>query len=101
MNINAVSRLAHKMFVSKGSREKATLESHTRSWRVKCQAVFHEYFARQAISQGTCETLYMEDLSVTFLSFTHTISSLPIKVKDVIFREKILDRFLQHNIPTF
>ena len=46
MIISVISRLAHKKFASKSSREKIMWEVHARSWRAKCQAVFLEYFAR-------------------------------------------------------
>ena len=68
MKISAVSQLARKKFVSKGSYKKATWEAHAGSWRVKCQATFCEYFARQTISQGTHETIYLEDFKCDFLT---------------------------------
>ena len=66
IKINEISRLARKKFVSKGSCEKTMWEVHARSWRVKCQVAFREYFARQAISRGTCETLCLEDFKCDF-----------------------------------
>ena len=60
MKISAISRLARKKLESKGTR-KPTWEAHAGSWKVKCQAVFREYFIRKAISWGTHETLCLED----------------------------------------
>ena len=50
----------------KGFREKDTWEAHVGSWRLKCQAVFHKYFAKQAILQGTREILCLEDFKCDF-----------------------------------
>ena len=41
-------------------------------------------------------------LSATFLPFTYTIYTfITHKSKEMLFREKTLDRFLQHNTPIF
>ena len=76
MKISAVLPLAHKKFASKGSCEKVTWEAQARSWRVKCQVAFCEYFARKAISRGTYKILCLEVLIVTFHIFYPTIYTL-------------------------
>ena len=68
MKISAVSRLARKQFTSKVFCKKATWEAHARSWKVKCQAAFREYFTRQPISRGTCETFCLKDFKCDFLT---------------------------------
>ena len=68
MKISAVSRLAEKL-ASKGTCEKVTREAHAGSWRIKYPAAFREYFARNAISQGTRETLYLENFKCDFFTF--------------------------------
>ena len=68
MKISTILWLARKKFVSKGSCKKAMWEAYARSWRVKCQTSFREYFVRQAILRGTRETLYLEDFKCDFLS---------------------------------
>ena len=87
----------------KGSRKKGTWEVHAGSWRVKCQATFRNYFVRQVISQGTYKTLYLEDFECDFLTLHpyYIYPHYPQNKREAIQRKKTLDRFLQHNTPTF
>ena len=84
IKISAISQLACKKFVSKGSCEKGTWEAYAESWRVKCQASFREYFAKKAISRGTCKTFYLEDFKCDFL----TLHPHYPQKKERLFREK-------------
>ena len=66
IKINAVSWLAHKKLVSKGTHEKATCEAHDYKLKSHDSLSFSEYFARKVISQGTWETLYLAKIKCDF-----------------------------------
>ena len=116
MKISAVSPLACKKFANKGSCEKVTWEAQARSWRVKCQVAFCKYFARKAISWGTCKILCLEVLSVTFHIFYPTIYTLithkskkrlikenprEVSTKHPPFRERVIHPLVRNHYSLF
>ena len=68
---------------------KVTWKAHARSWRIKCQTIFRESLCDLANPEWPAKLSSWIILSVTLISFTHTIYTLiNHKIVRRLFRRK-------------